>query len=66
MRIIEKTKTFLYKEKGKAKAKLLKLMLGAPFWIIVAALILIARKVRAHFDEQYELHKKASHEGAAA
>ncbi|MBQ6018120.1 MAG: ABC transporter permease [Clostridiales bacterium] len=42
MRIIEKTKTFLYKEKGKAKAKLLKLMLGAPFWIIVAALILIA------------------------
>jgi ferrous iron transport protein B len=33
---------------------------------MVAALILIARKVRAHFDEQYELHKKAAHEGAAA
>ena len=42
MRIIEKTKTFFYKEKSKAKARLLKLMLGAPFWIIVAALILIA------------------------
>ena len=32
----------------------------------VAAVVLIGRKVRAHFDEQYELHKKASHEGAAA
>lgn len=42
MRIIEKTKTFFYREKGKAKARLLKLMLAAPFWIIVAALILVA------------------------
>ena len=32
----------------------------------VIAIILISRKVRAHFDEQYELHKKAAHEGAAA
>ena len=32
----------------------------------VLAVILIGRKVRAHFDEQYELHKKTSHEGAAA
>ena len=29
----------------------------------VIAIILISRKVRAHFDEQYELHKKAAHEG---
>ncbi|MBR2992647.1 MAG: ABC transporter permease [Clostridiales bacterium] len=42
MRIIEKTKSFLNREKGKAKVRLLKLIMGAPFWIIVAALILIA------------------------
>ena len=34
--------------------------------VMVAALILIARKVRAHFDEQYALHKKSAAEGAAA
>ena len=34
--------------------------------VMVAALILIARKVRAHFDEQYALHKKSVAEGAAA
>ena len=33
---------------------------------MVAALVLIAKKVRAHFDEQYELHAKSSKEGAAA
>ena len=32
---------------------------------MVAALVLIAKKVRAHFDEQYELHAKSSKEGAA-
>ena len=42
MRIIEKTKSFLNREKVKAKVRLLKLIMGAPFWIIVAALILIA------------------------
>ena len=34
---------------------------------MVAALVLIAKKVRAHFDEQYELHKGGKHtQGAAA
>ena len=33
---------------------------------MVAALVLIAKKVRAHFDEQYELHAKSAKEGAAA
>lgn len=33
---------------------------------MVAALILIARKVRAHFDEQYELHKSAKAAEATA
>ena len=32
MRIIEKTKSFLNREKGKAKVRLLKLIMGAPFW----------------------------------
>ena len=32
----------------------------------VAAIVLIGKKVRAHFDEQYELHAKTSKEGAAA
>ena len=31
-----------------------------------AAIVLIGKKVRAHFDEQYELHAKTSKEGAAA
>ena len=31
-----------------------------------AAIVLIGKKVRAHFDEQYELHAKSSKEGAAA
>ncbi len=34
--------------------------------VMVAALILIGRKVRAHFDEQYALHRKTAREGAAA
>lgn len=42
MRIIDKTKEFWNKEKGEAKKNLLKLILAVPFWIIVAALILIA------------------------
>jgi hypothetical protein len=33
---------------------------------MVTALVLIARKVRAHFDEQYTLHKKTAAKGAAA
>jgi hypothetical protein len=33
---------------------------------MVAAVILIGRKTRAHFDEQYNLHKKDGREGAAA
>ena len=34
--------------------------------VMVVVLILIARKVRAHFDEQYELHRKTAENGAAA
>ncbi len=33
---------------------------------MVAAVVLIGKRVRAHFDEQYELHRKTSHEGATA
>ena len=33
---------------------------------MVAALIVIGRKTRAHFDEQYELHARSSKENAAA
>ena len=33
---------------------------------MVAAVIIIGRKTRAHFDEQYNLHKKDGREGAAA
>ena len=32
----------------------------------VVAIVMIGKKVRSHFDEQYELHKKAAKEGAAA
>ena len=34
--------------------------------VMVTALILIARKVRAHFDEQYELHKASKAAKATA
>jgi len=33
---------------------------------MVAAVVVIGKRVRAHFDEQYELHRKTSAEGAAA
>jgi ferrous iron transport protein B len=33
---------------------------------MVAALVLIGRKVRSHFDEQYELHKAAKAAKATA
>ncbi|MBQ5518723.1 MAG: hypothetical protein IIT90_01315, partial [Clostridiales bacterium] len=42
MRIIEKTKQFFNFEKGKIKRNLLKLVLAVPFWIVVAAIGLIA------------------------
>ena len=42
MRIIEKTKQFFSFEKGKIKRNLLKLVLAVPFWIVVAAIGLIA------------------------
>ena len=41
MRIIDKTKEFLNKEKGDVKRNLLKLILAVPFWIIVGSLVLI-------------------------
>jgi ferrous iron transport protein B len=33
--------------------------------VMVAVLVLVAKKVRAHFDEQYELHKAATKEAKA-
>jgi hypothetical protein len=33
---------------------------------MVAAVVLIGRKVRAHFDEQYQLHKAAKAAKATA
>ena len=33
---------------------------------MVAAVVLIGKRVRSHFDEQYELHKKSAKQGAAA
>jgi hypothetical protein len=33
---------------------------------MVAAVVLIGKRVRSHFDEQYELHRKTVKEGAAA
>ena len=33
---------------------------------MIVALVLIARKVRAHFDEQYELHQDKKAANAAA
>ena len=33
---------------------------------MIFVVIMISRKIRAHFDEQYELHKRAAKEGAAA
>ena len=42
MRIIEKTKQFLNIEKGKIKRDLLRLVLAAPFWIVIASLVIIA------------------------
>lgn len=41
MRVIEKTKQFFNLEKSKIKVGFLKLVLGVPFWIVVASLILI-------------------------
>ena len=41
MRLIDKTKELWNKEKGNARKNLLKLVLGVPFWIIVASLVLI-------------------------
>lgn len=41
MRVIEKTKQFFKLEKSKVKVGFLKLVLGVPFWIVVASLILI-------------------------
>jgi ferrous iron transport protein B len=32
----------------------------------VVAIVLIGKRVRSHFDEQYELHKKTAKQGAAA
>ena len=34
--------------------------------LMVLAVVMIGKKVRAHFDEQYALHKKTSKAGAAA
>ena len=42
MRLIDKTKQFLNKEKGEAKKNLLKLILAVPFWIIVVSIALMA------------------------
>ena len=42
MRIIDKTKEFWDKQKSETKKNLLKLILAVPFWIVVAALVLIA------------------------
>ena len=42
MRFIDKTKELWNTEKGNAKANLLKIILAVPFWIIVAALFLMA------------------------
>ena len=33
---------------------------------MVAAVVLIGKRVRSHFDEQYELHKKSAKQGVAA
>ena len=41
MRIVEKTKEFLNRERGNAKRSILKLILAVPFWMILASLALI-------------------------
>lgn len=41
MRLIDKTKEFLNKEKGEIRRKFLKLILAVPFWLILASLVCI-------------------------
>ena len=41
MRLIDKTKELIEKEKGNLRRNFLKLILAVPFWLILAALVLI-------------------------
>lgn len=42
MRLLDKTKALWNTEKGNAKRKILKIVLAAPFWVILAAVILLS------------------------
>ena len=42
MRLLDKTKQLWNTEKGNAKRNFLKLILAAPFWILLAAVILLS------------------------